>query len=187
MRLSALVLAMTLCACSPHYNWREFRSQEAPYVVLFPAKPSTHTRAVSLDQLTVQMTMTATEVDGVVFAVGSARLAEAAQAPAALQAMRAALARNIGAAEIAAAVQPGATAPAEKPATPGVPGIPAVPATSSAAPVVEARGTRSGQPALLIGRFFARDGHIYQVVVMGAERQIDRTQVDTFLASFKPA
>lgn len=186
MRLSALVLAMTLCACSPHYNWREFRSQEAPYVVLFPAKPSTHTRAVRLDQLTVQMTMTAAEVDGVVFAVGSARLAEAAQAPAALRAMRTALAHNIGAADVAAAAQPDS---ASTPGAPAVPSVPTTPAISSAADgaVIEARGMRSGQPALLIGRFFARDGHIYQVVVMGAERQIDRTQVDTFLASFKPA
>lgn len=179
-RLPALVLAMALCACSPHYNWREFRSQEAPYVVLFPAKPSIHTRAVRLDDLTVQMTMAAAEVDGVVFAVGSARLAEAARAPAALHAMRVALARNIGAADVTISPPPHASNMVTRPAAPG-----ASPAADSG--IIEARGLRNGQPALLLGRFIARDGHIYQVVVMGPERQLDRAQVDTFLASFKPA
>jgi hypothetical protein len=48
------------------------------------------------------MTMTAAEIDGVVFAVGSAQLADAAQAPAAIEAMQTAMVNNIGATVTAA-------------------------------------------------------------------------------------
>lgn len=163
--LVLMLLAAMLGGCNPHYNWRDYRSTDAPYTVLFPAKPATHTRAVQLGAVTLNMTMTAAEVDDVVFAVGSAELADAAQAPAALQAMQTALAHNIGASITAHAVA----------------------ATDRQTTVsVEARGMRQGQPALLIGRFIARDQRIYQVIVMGAERHIVREHAETFLQSFKP-
>ncbi|MRW94895.1 hypothetical protein GJ699_33600 [Duganella sp. FT80W] len=91
----ALLLAATLSACSPKYDWRDYRSNDAPYAVLFPAKPATQTRSIKLDQLDVNMTMSAADIDGVVFAVGSAQLADAAQAPAAVEAMKAAMVNNI--------------------------------------------------------------------------------------------
>jgi len=162
--LATALLALALCGCDPHYNWRDYRSQDAPYAVLMPGKPATHTRAVQLGDSTVAMTMAAAEVDDVVFAVGSATLAEAAQAPAALAAMQAALVRNIG-----------AVITSEASAVNG-----AVTTIS-----VAAQGTRNGQPALLIGRFIAHDRRIYQVVVMGAERHFARDQAATFLDSFK--
>lgn len=159
-----MLLALALCACDPHYNWRDYRSHDAPYTVLMPGKPATHTRDVQLGDVAVGMTMTAAEVDGVVFAVGSAQLAAAAQAPAALQAMQTALVRNIGAAARPAAV-----------AGPG----------AGATVSVEAQGMRNGVPTLLIGRFIARDRRIYQVVVIGPARHVDREQATTFLDSFK--
>ncbi|KQQ33835.1 hypothetical protein ASF61_12400 [Duganella sp. Leaf126] len=166
LRLLAVpLLTLLLCACDPHYNWREYRSQEAQYTVLLPAKPATHTRAVRLGELAVNMTMTAAEVDGVVFAVGSAELAEAAQAPAALLAMRTALARNIG-----APLTGQATGQQDSP-----------PMTVS----VEATGVHNGAPTLLIGRFVARERRVYQVIVMGVERDLVRQEADTFLSSFR--
>ena len=103
-----MALTLALSACSPKYDWRDYRSNDAPYAVLFPGKPATHTRSIRLDQpgrpdpaLAIDMTMTAAEVDGVVFAVGSARLADPTQAPAALAAMRTALMRNIDATDAA--------------------------------------------------------------------------------------
>lgn len=158
----ASLLAMLLCACDPHYNWRTYQSHDAPYAVLMPGKPATHTRDVQLGDITVAMTMTAAEVDDVVFAVGSAQLADAAQAPAALQAMQTALMRNIG-----------ATVTSQAAAGEG---------TDS---TIEAKGMRNGQPTLLIGRFIARERRIYQVVVIGAERHVAREQVAMLLDSFK--
>lgn len=160
--LGASLLMLMLGGCDPHYNWRDYQGKDAPYAVLMPGKPATHTRDVQLGDITVAMTMTATEVDGVVFAVGSAPLADAAQAPAALQSMQTALVRNIGAAVTSQAA-----------------------AADGAGSTVEAKGMRNGQPTLLIGRFIARERRVYQVVVIGPERHVNREQVVTFLDSFK--
>lgn len=162
--LAVPLLALVLSACDPHYNWRDYRSKDAPYSVLLPGKPATHTRDVRLGELPVRMTMSAAEVDDVVFAVGSAELTDTAQAPAALLAMQTALARNIGATITSqATVADGAQTTVS----------------------IEAKGVRNGEPTLLIGRFIARDRRVYQVVVMGAQRHIAREQVATFLDSFK--
>lgn len=162
--LAVPLLALVLSACDPHYNWRDYRSKDAPYSVLLPGKPATHARDVRLGELPVRMTMSAAEVDDVVFAVGSAELTDTAQAPAALLAMQTALARNIGATITSqATVADGAQTTVS----------------------IEAKGMRNGEPTLLIGRFIARDRRVYQVVVMGAKRHIAREQVATFLDSFK--
>jgi hypothetical protein len=160
-RIAPLLLACALCACSPKYDWRDYRSSDAPYAVLFPGKPATQTRTIKLDQLEVSMTMSAAEIDGVVFAVGSAQLADAALAPAAVQAMQAAMVNNIG-----------ATITSSKTLADGM-------------REVDASSTEKGRPMRLVGRFLARDKRIYQVVVVGPSAQIDAEPVDTFLTSFK--
>ena len=160
----ALLMATMLSACSPQYDWRDYRGNDAPYAVMFPGKPASQTRAIKLDNLDVDMTMTATEVDGVVFAVGSAQLADASRSPAALEAMKTALVKNIGATvtkSTASAVGGQTTLD------------------------VEAKGSQNGEPMLLIGRFIAKDRRIYQVVVMGREKNIVRDTVETWFSSFK--
>lgn len=156
-----LILAMLLSACSPKYDWRDYRSNDAPYAVLFPGKPATQTRSIKLDQLDVSMTMSAADIDGVVFAVGSAQLADAAQAPAAVEAMKTAMVKNIN-----------ATVTSSK-------------TLDNGALEVDASGTEKGQTMRLIGRFIAKEKRIYQVVVVGPARRIDADSVDTFLTSFK--
>jgi hypothetical protein len=153
----ALMLAVTLSACSPQYDWRDYRSADAPYAVLFPSKPATHTRAIQLGQLAVSMTMTASDIDGVVFAIGSAQLADATEVPAALAAMRSAMVSNIGGAVTSS-----------KPLSNG--GV-----------EVDA----SGKTLRLLGRFVAKDRRIYQIVIIGPVRQIDAEAAETFFASFK--
>lgn len=156
-----LMLAAALAACSPKYDWRDYRSADAPYAVLFPGKPATQTRDIHLGELPVRMTMTATEIDGVVFAVGSAQLADAAQAPAAIEAMKNAMVTNIQ-----------ATITSSKPAAGG-------------ALEIDAAGTQNGRPMRLTGRFIARDKRVYQVVVIGAADHMAPDVVDTYLSSFK--
>lgn len=157
----ALMLAAALSACSPQYDWRDYRSSDAPYAVLFPGKPASQTRSIQLDTLTVNMTMTAAEVDGVIFAVGSAQLADAAQGPAAIEAMKTALVNNIG-----------ATVTSHKSAADGTLDV-------------EAKGSQNGEAMRLIGRFVARDKRIYQVIVMGRDKNIVQDTVETYLSSFK--
>ena len=130
----------------------------------FPGKPASQTRAIKLDNLDVNMTMTAAEVDGVVFAVGSAELADAAQTPAALEAMKTALVKNIG-----ATVTKSASSTAD----------------GRMSLDVEAKGSQNGETMLLIGRFIAKDKRIYQVIVMGRDKNIVRDTVETWFSSFK--
>ena len=67
-----LLAGALLAGCNPTYNWREVASQDGRFTALFPAKPTTFTRPVDVDGMRVQMTMTAAEVDGATFAVGTA-------------------------------------------------------------------------------------------------------------------
>lgn len=152
-----LLLAVTLSACSPKYDWRDYRSQDAPYSVLFPGKPAKQTRTVKLGQLDVSMSMAAADIDGVIFAIGSATLADAAQAPAAVAAMRTAMVNNIGGTVASDTL------------------------LDNGAQQVDA----SGKGMRLMGRFMSKDRRVYQVVVIGAPQKIDAETVETFFSSFK--
>lgn len=164
----AWLLAGTLfiTGCSPKFDWREVRGSDAPFTVLLPAKPATHTRPVNIGGTTVSMTMTAAEVDGVTFAVGTASLPNAAAAIAALPAMREALVRNINGKILRETGNAGAPLLG-----------------------VEARGAHpQGNPQktlVLHGQFVARDARVYQALVLGPEKQLSREAVDTFYESFK--
>lgn len=153
--LAALLL---LAGCNPTYNWRDYSSVDAPYRIMFPAKPATHTRSIDLNGMKVEMTMTAAEVEGVMFAVGTGVAPDAAQAQAALGAMRTALVRNIG-----AKAEPGSTAAD-----------------------VDATGSANGQPMKLRAHFEARGTRFYQVVVMGKASAMSADHTDQFISSFKP-
>ncbi|HYC41503.1 MAG TPA: hypothetical protein VEB70_00795 [Noviherbaspirillum sp.] len=151
-----------LAACSPKFDWREVRGSAAPFVVLLPAKPASHTRTINLDGIEVSMTMTAADVDGVMFAVGTAELPDEARAQQALAAMKTALVRNIG-----------GSVRKETVSAPG-----ALPRTIN----IEAAGAES---RVLFGRFVANGRHIYQVIAVGKENALPPEAVDTFLTSFK--
>jgi hypothetical protein len=157
----ALPLAATLLllGCNPTYNWRDYSSPDAPYRIMFPAKPATHTRSVDLDGMQVEMTMTAAEVEGVVFAVGTGVAPDAARAQAAVAAMKTALARNIGA---------------------------QVEHESAAAAVdIDAVGYANGQPMKLRGHFAAHGKRFYQVIVMGKANAMTPEHTDQFISSFQ--
>jgi hypothetical protein len=168
----SVLAAAALSACSPTYNWRNYSSPDAPYRVMFPAKPATYTRKVDLDGMQVNMTMAAAEVEGTMFAVGSAEAPDAAHAQAALQAMKTALVRNIG-----------GTVTSEKAASAAASSNGAT--TQSTAIDVDATGTRNGAPVHLIGHFVSRDKRFYQVVVMGKPSAVVPEQTEQFLSSFK--
>ena len=161
----ALAASLLLAACNPTYNWRDYSSPDAPWRIMFPAKPATHTRSVDLNGMRVDMTMTAAEVEGVTFAVGTGVAPDAAQAQAAVAAMKAALVRNIG-----------AKVEHESTATAGL----------DSAVDIDAVGTAQGQPMKLRGHFAAHGKRFYQVVVMGRADAVAPEHSDQFLSSFKP-
>ncbi len=164
--------ALSLAGCSPEYNWRDYRSPSAPYSVMFPSKPATHTRSVNLDGLKVDMTMTAAEVGDNMFAVGSARLADPAQAQAALAAMKTAMVRNIDATitseQGAAAAQAGRGRTVEQGAID-----------------IVAEGRRNGKPLRLVGHFTARGPHVFQVIALGPPGNLPPEQAEQFMSSFE--
>jgi hypothetical protein len=159
----SLAAALLLSGCNPTYNWRDYSSADAPYRIMFPAKPVTHTRAVDLNGMQVEMTMTAAEVEGAMFAVGTGVAPDAAQAQAAVVAMRTALVRNIG-----AKVERESTASAG----------------TNAAVDIDAIGSANGQPMKLRGHFEARGKRFYQVIVMGKASAMSAERTDQFMSSF---
>ena len=170
--LGTLAAACVFSACSPKFDWRDYRSPDAPYTALFPGKPASFTRAVDLDGVKVDMTMTAAEIDGTMFAVGSAEMADAAKAQAALRAMKTALVKNIS-----------GTVKNEKDASTATSNG----STSSqkASIEIEANGMQNGTPMLLVGRFVAQDKRIYQIIVLGKEKHVNRDSIDMFMSSVK--
>lgn len=165
---AALAAAIVLSACSPKFDWRDYRSPATPYTVLFPGKPAAQTRDVDLGDDKVRMHMAAAEVDGVTFAVGSAELPDAQRAQAAISAMKNTMVKNLN-----------ATITSEKQESKAVGGA------HSSTINIEAKGARNGEAMVLFGRFVAKDKRVYQAIVAGKEKQVDKDAVDTFLTSFK--
>ncbi len=166
LRAAAVAACALLVACSPKFDWREVRGATAPYVALFPAKPDTHARSINLDGAQVTMTMTGAEVDDVSFTVASVDLDDPTRAQQALAAMKTALVRNIGGEIINETLS--------------------APAPGTTMLELEASGPlpNAGE-RLLLARFFARDKHAYQVLVVGDAKAVAREAADTFLTSFK--
>ena len=80
-KLAAVALALTLAACSPKFDWREVRGSEAPFSILLPAKPASISRELKLDGVLLKMQMTAADVDGISFAVGSGKVEDVSKIP----------------------------------------------------------------------------------------------------------
>ena len=167
-----LLAAGLMAACSPAYNWRDYSSQDAPFRVMFPDKPSVHKRSIDVGGMTVEMTMTAVDIDGVTFAVGSAEAPDAAKATAALGAMKTALVRNIGA-TITKEKSSAAASAANGNSAQG------------ASIDIEATGVQNGTPMKLVGHFESRNKRFYQVIVMGKQKALSPEQTDQFMSSFK--
>ncbi len=167
-----LLASLALAACSPQYNWRDYSSQDAPFRVMFPDKPATHARDVDLNGMTVKMTMTAAQVEGVMFAVGSGEAPDADKAEAAVAAMKTALVRNIG-----------ATIKSEKQGKSSA--VAGSSTARSSAIDIDATGVQKGAPMRLVGHFESRNKRFYQVIVMGPDKAISQEQVDMFMSSFK--
>lgn len=158
------ILALLLAACDPTYNWRDYQSTDAKFSAQFPEKPSTHTRSVDLNGVKVDMTMTAADVEGSLFAVGSATLDDAAKAPGALEAMKTAMVRNVAATVNAEAKASNDTGHSIR---------------------IDATGSRNGQPVKLVGRFESHGTRIYQAIIIGPPKALTPENIDQFMQSFK--
>jgi hypothetical protein len=163
-----LTAALLLAGCNPTYNWRDYSSPDAPYQIMFPSKPATLTRSVDLKGMKVEMTMTAAEVEGVTFAVGTGLAPDPSRARAALADMKTALVRNLG----AKVQRESASAAAQGDA-------------ASSSIDIDAVGKANGQPMTLRGHFAAKGKRFYQVIVVGQAKNVSLEQTDQFISSFR--
>ncbi|MCU6434174.1 hypothetical protein LPB67_10375 [Undibacterium sp. Jales W-56] len=160
---ATLGCALLLCACSPKFDWREVRGSDAPYSVLMPAKPSSHSRSMQLEEVRLTMQMTGADAEGISFAVGSARVDDASKIPAVLAAMKSGMLNNIHGS--ITSEKAGSTMQGNE---------------------LEARGNlQNGQPVVLAAKFVTRGPWVYQVIIMGREKAVTRDVIDTFMTSFK--
>ena len=97
--LRALCVATLLAACAPVLDWREVRPADSGgLVLLMPCRAAAQKREVVLAGQTLRLALNACDAGERTWAVASADVADPALVPAALRAMHAAAAANIGAA-----------------------------------------------------------------------------------------
>jgi len=158
-------IVLTCAACSPNFNWREVHGSDPSYTVLLPAKPSSHTRDITLDGQKLTMSMTAAETDDINFAVASAKIDNDTQRNAMLLAMQKAMLQNIHG-EITQQkniTQKDGTVMTE----------------------IRALGaTTTGRKLSLFARFGVREHYVFQVIALGPPEKLTDEIADTFLSSF---
>lgn len=173
LRQTALLLlaVFLLAACSPTYNWREVRGEDAPFTVLLPAKPASHSRELQINGQQLTMHMTAARVEDATFAVGVVQVLEQAEVAATLDAMRGALLNNIDGSLLSERALP----------------PPAGIANASAPLEFLALGkAHNGQAIHMHARLAARERWVYQVVAVANADSLGPEVVETFLTSFVP-
>ncbi len=163
---------LLLSACSPKFDWREVRMNDAPIALLMPGKPASHARDVDLNGIKVKMQMTAVDVNQISFAVAYAKLDQTdpslsleqknQRQQQALEAMKQGMLKNIQGTLL------------EK-------NTPELPKNTIAA----LGKTQHGQAVKLVGRFVIQGPWIIQAVMLGEEKSFDPEVVDMFFGSLK--
>lgn len=160
----SIPVVILLAACSPKFDWREVRGTESAFTVWLPAKPASFTREMTLNGVALKMQMTAADVDGVSFAVGSAKVSDASKIPGVLDAMQQGMLNNIH----------------------GLPEKENTQLSNLPGKNLIAYGKlANGQSVKFVGRFLAQGAWVYQLVIIGKEKSLTPEVVDTFMTSFK--
>ena len=90
-------MATLLLGCAPALDWRELRPADSGLTVLFPCKPASHARRVSLGPDAVRLELHACTAGGMTWAIAFADVPEPARVGPALTELRAAAANNLSA------------------------------------------------------------------------------------------
>lgn len=170
--ISAIFLTIVVTACSPKFDWREIHDGNSSYTVLMPAKPSELSRNIQLGEQSVTMHMTATQIDGVSFAVGAAKMSDATTAQMTISIIKNALIQKMA-----------GHITHEKTSVANTDGKITF---NDEFDAVSSAPNMTVSPTHMLGRLVARDAWVFQVLVVGPEKNIDKNAVEIFLTSFKP-
>ena len=165
-RLTLWPLLLSLAACSPARDWRQWQPPDSGVVLQFPCKPVSHARTLALAGPPVSLTLHAcTAGDDATYALAVADVQDPTRVSPALQALLASAADNIGAGS-------GRPLPlAVRGATPN-------PVTQR----VALTGTRSdGEPVQAQVAVFTKGTRVIQATVLG--RRLDAEAADTFFGA----
>ena len=171
-----LVGMLFITACSPKLDWREVRDADAGFSIMMPARPTVANRVINLNGAQVNMRMSAAEVDGLTFAVGSAYMPDAPTAQASLGPMKTALIRNIQGSIIEENTLTMPYGPGGNKGTLAVFHLHAKGATSAAL---------NGQARILQARFFAVGNRVSQVIVTGPEEKMTSDVTNLYFSSLQ--
>jgi hypothetical protein len=169
MQAIALVLVATVAAagCQPALNWRATRPEGSAALVMFPCRPASHARTVSLAGHQQRMVMYACNAADATYAFSFVDVSDPARVDAGLEALRTAAVANVA----------GAVQDVEEYAVPGM-------SPSPQARRMAIRGRLpGGDPAELAVGFFARGTIVYQATIFGAS--IDREAAETYLSGIR--
>jgi hypothetical protein len=163
----AALSVISVAACSPTFDWRVVRPDEASVEALFPCKPKSHARYVMLAGGQVHMYMYACEAAGHVYALTFAELGDPVRVTPALREMRTAASANINGVEASAlALEVAGMTPNE------------------AARRVDIKGKLpDGTAVRQQAGFFARGTYVYQASIVGPKPEDEAS--DNFFGGLK--
>lgn len=167
-RLRSVCLPIALlCGCSPTLDWRQVRPASLEIEAMFPCRPATLSRGVTLVHRRVEMAMHACAAGGNTYAIGAAQLDDVRDVGAALMALREAAARNVdGTASSKTSIE--------------VPGM--TPHQEASRWVIIGKRPDGG-PVVEHVALFARGTRVYQAMVVGDRPDTDA--VSTFFSGMK--
>lgn len=163
-RVVGAVAAAVLGGCAPALDWRQVQPAESDVQALYPCKPRSHERTVTLAGSAVRMRMYACQAADMTFGLTYADLPSPAQVGPALREMREAVATHLpGTVRVLPPLQ--------------VPGM--TPQPEAAHLRLEARRP-DGRALLQEAVVFARGTRVFQASVVG--ERLPEEPVETFLA-----
>lgn len=167
LRTAGLAALLSLAACSPTFNWREWPVPGTPLRALMPCKPESASRTVPMVGAPVELHMHACETGGLRFALAWAEIGRADQVPAALAAWPLASLQTLRV-TAASADDPRLAWAVEVKGASQVRGV-------------RAQGTDpQGRPVLMQAVYFASGTQVFQAAVYGA--RLDDGATEAFFA-----
>lgn len=96
-RAAAASAALVILGCAPALDWRELRPEGSPAVVTFPCRPDRHEREIAIADWPLKLTLLNCSAGNAMFAMSFATVARADDISPTLDALRQAVAHNVGA------------------------------------------------------------------------------------------